>query len=328
MRIIKLTLSALAVAALLCLSGCNKENPWIPEVQGSHVSEMPYENIGDYTVEKFTNFKTFKKSSFADYNFIQRKAAKEERYSAEFFKTRDLAAIKFNRPENGIEYTVISANFSGNECVVELLPVKSLTVAETQDTTYCCFIETETDITNVDFKLEFADEVIHNSTNSGYITEENLKYLFENENAPVMFRIDARSGIGEFIDNDDILNRRNYISNLLFMKYSDEFFADSSLMLIRVPSSDLEHIAAYVNGKSVEIIGTKSNHYMYGWDKEQKFSALVALPVPKGFVPESTAHTNYTEWEDKSDNQAVHSDYTFSKATKITDNLTRFDFND
>lgn len=320
-------LALVLIIAVVCLVGCKSENPWIPKVQGSHVSEMPYEEIDEeFIAEKYTDFKSFKKSAFADYNFIKQRVAKEERYSSEFFMTRDLAVIKFNKPEKGIEYTVIDADFSGNECCVTLLPMKRVAYVETQDTTYYCFLETEKDLTNFNLKLEFSTEVIHESTKLDYVSPEtNLFYLFKNETAPVMFKIDSAAGVEEFIEKDEILDQNNFVSRSLLM-YSDEVFSKSSLLLIRVPSSDLENCTAYIDGDTVEIIGIRSNHYLYGWEKEQKFSALIALLVPKDFAPNSITRTNYNEYEDNADNKAVRSEYTLDNTKAVTDTLTRFDF--
>lgn len=327
MKKIKFLSFVLIVAVCLCFAGCHDENPWIPEVQGSHVMEMPYEQINDdYTIEKYTDFKSFKKSEVADYNFIKQRVAKEERYSSEFFKTHDLAVIKFNKPEKGIEYTVIDADFSGNECCVTLLPVKRVAYVETQDTTYYCFLETEKDLTNFNLKLEFLTEIIHESAKFEYISAEtNLPYLFKNESTPVMFKIDSVAGIKEFIEKDEVLDQYNFVSSNLLM-YSDEVFSKSSLLLIRVPSSFLEGCLAYTNNGVIEIIGIKSNHYLYGWEKDQDFSALIALLVSKDFTPNSVARTNYTEYEDDANNNAVRSEYKLSNTTVVTEDLTRFDF--
>lgn len=315
------------VGVILYCVGCNTENPWVPEVQGSHVSEMLYEDFdGEYVVEKYTDFKSFKKSELADYNFIQQRVAKEERYSADFFKTHDLAVIKFNKPEKGIEYTVIGADFSGNECCVTLLPVKRAAYVETQDTTYYCFLETEKDLTNFNLKLEFSTEIIHESTKLEYISAEtNLPYLFENETTSVMFKIDSIAGIKEFIEKDEVLDEYNFVSSSLLM-YSDEVFSKSSLLLIRVPSSYLEGCSAYINNDVIEIVGIKSNHYLYGWEKDQEFSALIVVLVPKDFTPSGIVRTNYTEYEDNINNQAVRSEYALSNTTAVTDSLTRYDF--
>ena len=327
MKKVKLLSFMLIIVAGLCFAGCNGDNPWIPKVQGSHVNEMPYEDIdGDFTVEKYTDFNSFKKSELADYNFIEQRVAKEERYSSEFFKTRDLAVIKFNKPEKGIEYTVVSADFSGNDCCVNLLPVKRTAYVEAQDTTYYCFLETEKDLTNINIKLEFSTEIVHESTKLNYVSPEtNAFYLIENEVTPIVFKIDSTEGIERFIKDDEIMDERSGIARNLLM-YSNEVFDRLSMLLIRVPSSDLENCVAYIDGDTIEISGIRSNHYLYSWEKEQEFSALIVLLVPKDFTPNSIARTNYTEYEDNIDTQAVRSEYLLDNTTAVTDSLTRFDF--
>lgn len=323
----KAGIPALVLIIAVCLVGCKSENPWIPKVQGSHVSEMPFEQIdGEFVAEKYTDFKSFKKSELADYNFISKKTAREERYSAEFFKTRDLGIIKFNKPEKGIEYTVTDVNFSGNDCVVTLLPVKNPLAVEAQDTTYYCFLETENDLKNSDLKLEFLPEIIHESDNHAYISpENNLPYLFKNETAPVMFKINSAEGVREFIEQDEVLDEYNFVAKRLSM-YSDGDFENSSLLLVRVPSSDLEKCIGLANNNSVEIVGVKSNHYLYGWEKNQEFSALITLFVPKEFSPDSISRTNYTEYDDNADNKAVFEEFKLDGKTEISENLIRYDF--
>lgn len=329
MKIIRIILSILIMSALsLCFTGCksdSNDNPWIPEVQGSHVMKMPYEDIdGDYSVEKYTDFKSFKRSELADYNFISQRVAKEERYSEEFFKTRDIAVIKFNKPENGIEYTVINADVNGNDCCVSLLPIKDTTLVETQDTTYYCFLETEKDISDWDIRLAFEEEVVHESQCLYYIDKHDRPYLYD-ETAPVIFRISSYAGIAEFIEYDEVIEKESYISVGLRLGYPEEIFNEYDLLLIRVPSSELEECAAYIGNDTAEIVCVKSNHYMFGWEKDHELSNLIAFLVPKGLRLGGATWTNYTEYEDNADNQPVRSEFALDNTTAITENLTRID---
>lgn len=310
---------------VLCSTACNGENKWIPSVQGSHVAEMPYEAVdGDFVVEKFTDFNSFKKSSLADYNFISQRTAKEERYSNEFFKTRDLAVIKFNKPESGIKYTVIDAAVDGNNCTVSLLPVKHIADVQEQETTYYCFLETEKDISQWNIELEIMPEVVHESLSFSYISPDNSPYIFENENCAA-FKITSKAGVDDFFKHDEIMSKPNYIHTAL-STYSDEVFERSALLLIRVPSMALEKCAAYIDGGNAEIVSAKSNHYYFSWDKSTESSKLITIIVPKDYTPENIIRTSYTEYDDNADNQAVRGEYAISGTTVITDNLTRFDF--
>lgn len=327
MKKIRIILSVLILSVLsLCIAGCNNDssdNPWIPEVQGTHVMEMPYEDIdGDYSVEKYADFKSFKKSELADYNFINQRVAKEERYSKEFFKTRDLAVIKFNKLENGIEYTVIDASVENNICTVKLLPIISR--IEDGETTYCCFLETEMDISDWDIRLAFEEEVVHESQCLYYIDKHSRPYLYD-ETAPVIFRISSYAGIADFIEYDEIVEKDSFISASLRLGYPEENFNEYDLLLIRVPSSDLEGCAAYINNDTAEIVCVKTNHYMFGWEKDQASSKLIAFLVPKDFKLGGAVRTNYTEYEDNADNQPVRSEYTLDSTTAITEYLMRYD---
>lgn len=330
MRKVRLLAFVLTVVICLCFAGCKKENLWIPDVQGSHVSEMPHEDIdGDYSVEKYTDFKSFKKSALANYNFIKQRVAKEERYSAEFFKTRDLAAIKFNYPKSGIEFTVADVAQQGSECVVKLLPMPDYyDEVEDQETTYYCFIETQSDISDKNFRLEFLDEVIRENLNHSltYITEDNLSYVFD-EDAPVAFRLSSPDAVMEFIEYDEIFTEYSYV-RVLLTSILDGCGDDKELLLVRIPSSSFENLVGSIDGGAVKLTGAITNHYVFAWEKGGYWSMLVPFYVPKGFVPESIERAQYNEYEDEftPEQKFIGNSYTLEKTTEITDNLTRFDF--
>lgn len=317
-----LSLLLIFCTALCCTACAGEENKWIPPVQGSKVRQMPYEEIdGEYAVEKYTDFKSFKRSELAGYNFVSAKTAKEERYSAEFFKTRDLAVIKFNKPGEGVDYTITDAVLNGNDCTVKLLAVKTPYVEE-RDITYYCFLETEKDISDWNISLDIADEVVHDSIGFGYIDKHNASYLFENE-CCAAFRITAEQGIMDFFVNDEVLDEYSYIHVVL--RGRSEMLADNDILLVRVPSNMLERTVAVINGSTVEITGTFSDHYMWKGNNPGE-SKLIMLLVPKDFTPENAVRTNYSEYEDNADNGGVRSEFVLSGTTQITDSLTRYDF--
>lgn len=320
--IVKALFPPLFFCIVICCTACGgEENKWIPSVQGSRVYQMPYESIdSEYAVEKYADLNSFKKSALADYNFNSQKTAKEERYSAEFFKTRDLAAVKFNKPGEDIDFTVIDAVRNGNDCTVKLLAVKTPRAVE-RDITYYCLLETEKDITDWNISLDIA-EVVHDSFASAYIDKHNAPYLFENE-CCTMFRITAEQGFMDFFENDEVLDEYSII-HVLFRSYRERL-ADGDLLLVRVPSTVLEKTVAAINGSTVEITGTFSNHYMWEGNNPGE-SKLIILLVPKDFTPENAVRTNYSEYEDNADNGGVRSEYVLSGTTKITDSLTRYEF--
>ena len=325
---IRLLPIVLIAALCLCLVGCKSENPWIPEVQGSHVSEMPYEDIDEeFIVEKYTDFKSFKKSELADYNFISQRVAKDERYTAEFFKTRDLAAIKFNYPKSGIKFTVADVAEDGSESIVKLLPMSDWETEE-QETTYYCFIETVNDISDKKFRLELLDEPI--SENAGdniiYITEDNQSYVFD-EDAPVAFRLSSAEAVGEFIEYDEILTEYHY-AQMSLTQLLNNCEDDKELLLVRLPSSSFEELAGSIDSGTVKFTGAITNHYIFAWEKGSYWSTLVPFYVPKGFVPDSIERMQYKEYEDEftPEQKLIRNSYTLDKTTEITDNITRFDF--
>lgn len=323
MKTILKALSVLLAAGMIfCCAACaGEENKWIPPVQGSQVRRMPYEEIdGEYAVEKYTDFKSFKKSALADYNFNSAVTAKEERYSAEFFKTRDLAVIKFNKPDEGVNYTITDAVLNGNNCTVKLLAVKS-SRDEEGDITYYCFLETEKDISDWNISLDIS-EVTHSSFSFGYMDKHNTPYLFENEIC-AMFRITAQQGVMDFFKNDEVLDEYSYIH--VWLRAYSERLADNDILLVRVPSNILERTVAVINGGTVEVTGTFSDHYTWKGNKPGE-SKLIMLLVPKDFTLEKAVRTNYAEYEDNADNGGIRTEFVLSGTTQVTDSLVRYSF--
>ena len=319
----------LLTAAVLCCCACSgEENEWIPEVQGSCVMQMPeYEDIeGGISVEKYTSFKSFKNSALADYNFRSAVTAKEERYSPVFFKTRDLAVIKFNKPESGIDYTVIDAAVEGNDCTVKLLAVSDINLTGNENATYYCFLETEKDISNWNITLEITEEIAFGGRMFFYVDKHGMPYLFEDESAPVMFKITDPLGAEDFVENDPVLDKWIIVSHVVKALCSEEHLSDSALLLVRVPSQHLEDLTATADNGAVEITGVKTNHYMWSWEDDDLCSALIMLYVPKDFAPESARRTTYTEYEDDNDNVPVIGEYVLTETAVITGSLTRYDF--
>lgn len=319
----------LLTAMVLCCSACaGEKNEWIPEIQGSYVMQMLfYEEIdGGISIEKYTSFNSFKKSELADYNFSSVKPAKEERYSPEFFKTRDLAVIKFNKPESGVSYTVIDAAVSGSDCTVRLLAVSERFRAENENATYYCFLETEKDISKWNITLEITEEIVYEGRTSFYMNKHGEPYLFENESAPVMFKITSPQGAEDFVENDPVLDKWIFVWHILKALCSEENLSDSAMLLVRVPSQHLEDITATADNGTVRITGVKTNHYMWSWEDDEYCSALIMLLVPKDFAPENARRATYTEYEDNADNSPVIGKYVLTETTEITDSLTRYDF--
>lgn len=324
-------LMALLAGALFCLGGCAaKENPWIPRVQGSCVRKLNLDRVidGEYVVEKYADFKSFKRSELANYNFISAKPAKEERYSEEFFRTRDLVAVMFRRPDDGTNYTVTDVSGEGNDRVITLLPMAHRDEGDLESepvmVTYCCFLETEYDVSDWNVRLEFEDRVEYEGFAFSYLDKYNRPYIFPDEDAPVIFRINAKAGTEEFIENDPILEPYDRI-RLVLHRYPEEEFDESDLLLIRVPSSELETCAVCRNGDSIGIVGVWTNHYMYSRKKYAEHSKLIMLFVPKGFVPENVVWTRYNEYEDGGENGARRRVFSPTGFENITDNLTRID---
>ncbi len=312
------------VVAVVLIVTLSKKTDWTPYVQGSHVTEMPYEEIdSEYTVEKFADFNSFSKSQWADYNFISQAKAKDERYSDKFFKDRDLIIIKFNKPEKGVKFTVTDLSVNGNVCTATLLPVKRVAEVKSERTTYCCFVETTVDVSALEVKLSFLDEVLHDSQSFSYTSADNTLYTFENQTEPVVFIADNRAGIDQFFENDGVLSKQSLVYASLRL-YKDEVFNESSLALIRLPSSDVENLAVYYKGNTLYIVGTHSNHYLF--ENETKHHKLVALLVPKDFGVKEIVRTTYYEYEDGLTTKYERSAFALSKTDKLADNLDKYTF--
>ena len=311
-----------ALVMMFALTSC--QSKWTPEVQGSQVLEMPYESIDDdFMVEKYVDFSSFSKSKWASYNFISQEQAKNERYSKEYFKKSDLIIVKFNMAEKGIDFTVTDVVVEGNICTVELLPVKHIAKVSEQQTTYCCFVETTIDISTLDIKLKIQENIVHESKAFSYISDTNKFYTFDNQTEPVLFVIDGKEGIEQFFDNDGVLSKQSYIFAQL-SRYSAETFSESSLMLVRLPSSDFEQLAVYYEGNTLHIVGAYSNHYLY--KKETKHHKLVALLIPKDLNINMVSRTIYYEYEDNLTEKINHSEFSLEEQLDLASNLKKYSF--
>lgn len=305
------------------LTSC-KENIWKPSVQGSHVLELAYEEIGDeYIVEKFSNFSQFSKSSWAEYYFSPQAIAKEERYSKEYFKNSDLITIKFNMPESGIEFTVIDVVITNNICTVVLLPVKKISTVTEQPTTYCCFVETSADVSKLQIELKLEETVLHESQAFSYITNSNEHYIFENKVTPTVFVINDKNGVDQFIEYDEVLSKQSYVYVSL-RNYNDNIFEQYSLVLVRLFSSDFEEVAVYCDGNKLNIVGTYSNHYKY--ENATPHHKLVALLVDKNTNINEISRTIYYEYEDNLDVKSTSNNFSISEQSNIAENVTMHSF--
>ena len=294
------------------------DDDWTPAIQGSQVIELEYEELDDgYHVEMYTDFSSFKKSAIAKYNFISQKQAYEERYSKTFFDTKNLMVIKFNRKEKSLDFTVADVKTEGNDCIVNLVLLKSLSEISQTETTYGCFIETERDFSDYSVKVTVA-EIEHDSQEFPYITLDNKYYEFKGEELPTVYKITNKQGIADYFEHDTVLGTWSYIYKTLDM-YSEETFVNSSLILIRIPSSDFEKCGAYIDGEDINIVGTKSNHYYI--EKETKYHKLIAVLVPKDWECNHINREIYSEYEDNLIEKYQRSEYTISSATDLSDKL-------
>lgn len=273
--------AALITAIILAIVLSAEKPVRLPQVQGSHVTEMDYEAFDEeYKVEKYTDYKSFSKSVWADYEFVSGKKATQERYSREYFEKSDLAIVKFNKPQSGIKYYVTDAAFTEDACRVELVGTKRLAAIRDKTATYCCFLETENDVENCSFALTIKEEIEHESQSFSYITMENEHYLFPDKTEPEIFRIEAKEGLHQFVENDPVLTEQSY-SMLFLSQYKEEFYRDHSLLLVRLPASDFESWVVCKNGNAMRLVGFRSNHYLY--PTETKFHILLAIAVDKEF---------------------------------------------
>lgn len=316
--------SIFLIIFIVCLSSCKKNYEWIPSVQGSNVSEIPFEEIGDsHIVEKFANYSSFSKSKFANYYFCSQAKAKEERYSKEFFKNFDLITIKFNMPEKGIDFTVIDVCIVDNICTVVLLPVKRIAKITQQTTTYCCFVETAVDVSELRVELKFEETILHESQSFSYITSSNEFYSFEDKLKPRIFVINNKNGIEQFIEYDEVLSKQTYVYGQL-SRYNDDVFESYSLMLVRLFSSDFENLAVSFDDDKLNIVGTYSNHYLF--ENEMPHHKLVVLLVPKEIKINEISRTVYFEYEDNLETKSTVDKFLYSEQSDIAENVIMYSF--
>ena len=311
------------IAIIVVLIERNK--PWVPSIQGSHVMEMKeYEEIdGGFEYEYYDNFRSFKKSSLSEYHFISKKAAKDERYSKEYFKTRNLGILKFNNDKSKLNYYIIDVIISDGNCEVKLLEVKKIGFFTDKPSTYYCFLETVKDLSDLTFTLKIEKEVTYDSHVFSYINMDNEFVYLEGEDDPVIYRINDIDGLNDFIKEEKVLTTNNYIykSMKLFIESSNK---DTSFLLIRIPSSDFERWTATFDQGTINIVGVRTNHYLY--EDETKFHSLIVLEIPKEQNVQKIESIKYFEYEDDLFTKEI--DYSYNLVlSELTRSLLRYDVN-
>lgn len=321
-----------SLLTIMLFSSCGSENKWIPDIQGSNVSEIEYEEInGEYTADIFSNYSSFAKSAWADYyfNIMDQKPAKEERYTKVFFKDMDLIIIKFNVSEGGLEFYVSDVMKNDGVITVTLLPIKKHEDAE-QSHTYCCCVETAMDVTGCDVKLLFEETVRYDSISFPYIVEDvtmGSTDILGNQPEPLVFLITGKQGIRDFFDYDEVMSERNLYVSIPLSSYPDDTYEEQNLMLVRVLSSVWERPsngpAVNIDGSTLNIVSAFSDHYA---SESTPHHRLLALFVPKDFEPEQVVRTIYYEYEDDLAEKKVVSPYTRLETTDYSDNLKIISF--
>ena len=128
------------------------------------------------------------------------------------------------------------------------------------------------------FTLKIEKEVTYDSHVFSYINMDNEFVYLEGEDDPVIYRINDIDGLNDFIKEEKVLTTNNYIykSMKLFIESSNK---DTSFLLIRIPSSDFERWTATFDQGTINIVGVRTNHYLY--EDETKFHSLIVLEIPK-----------------------------------------------
>ena len=314
-------LLAAIIAIVLAVVFTRKETIWKPEVQGSYVREMAYEEISqDFLVEKYADYKSFSKSDLADYEFVTGKKATAERYSKEYFESKDLAILKFNQ-KSKIEYYVTEAVFSDGKCAVKVKGTIKATDKNNSDATYYCFLETGYNVSEYDFSITVEEETEYESRSINYITMENAPYLFQNKDAPELFLLDSKAGLESFIDEDPVLTKQSF-GYAILNSYGEEFYETHSLLLIRIPSSDFESWIAVREGDAVELVCFRSNHYLYS--KETKYHILIALAVEKTSEFKTVKSEKYSEYEDGITSENEKKEYSLTREEPSLEGVTKY----
>lgn len=301
-----------AVVICVVLLTRDTENKWIPEVQGSHVDEIEYEDLDSIEVLAFDDFKTFEKSSFADTYIIPQKPVKEERYSEAYFEENNLVVIKFNFEYRGADFYVKEiTSQKENFNTVTLLGMVDEQNDEKEESTYCCYVETAQEVTGVTYGLIIA-QINYIGSEYTMIGEDNLPSEPQEGAMPVAYKIDAVEGIAEFAAHDGTLSKQNFILTLLNGKYGEEFFAGQSLLAIKVPSSDFisDYAKTDEEGKVI-LTSVRSNHYKYL--KETKYYSLIIIPIDKDFSIAKMKSCVYNEYEDNLPSVASDTEYLLEK---------------
>lgn len=309
--IILVTLIMIAVTVIIILSVTNNEgDKWIPEVQGSHVDEIKYQSLDGIKVETYDDYKTFKNSELANTYLISQKPTKEERYSKEFFKKQNLAIIKFNYQYANVEFYIKEVNFINGVCRINLFGAMRDSAIKEDETTYCCYLETNNSVKNLSFELDI-EEYCYSNQQLIFIGGDNEPISPNLAAKPLVYKINNKSGIKEFVNHDGSLSDINYIVTYL-NTFSDDFFENYSLLLIKVPSSDFhENFVRISQTDQVEITSIYTNHYKFL--NQTEYYALLVLPVSKTLEVQDVVYKVYNEYEDTVESIRFEESYSLMK---------------
>lgn len=296
----------------------NKDNKWIPEVQGSHVSEIEYQSIDGIKVETYDDYKTFKNSELANTYIISQKPTKEERYSKEYFDDSNLAVVKFNYKYSNVKFYMTDAIFSNGVCTIKLFGAISEVTSKESDSTYSCYLETKNSVKDLSFELVI-EEYHYSNQELIFIGEDNKPYTPDNSAEPIVYKINNKEGIKEFIKQDGSISDMNYIVTYL-NAYSNEFFNDYSLLAIKLPSSDFhENFVRISQSDQVEITSIYTNHYKFL--NQTEYYALLVLPVSKTLEVQDVVYKVYNEYEDTVESIRFEESYSLIKVELESDSV-------
>ena len=94
--------------------------------------------------------------------------------------------------------------------------------------------------------------------------------------------------------------------------------------MIRLPSSDFEHMSIDYEDNKLFLLGTYSNHYFY--ESDNSYHMLFAVIVPKDLQITEVTRTIYYEYEDDLAEKKVVTNFSLKDQNPISEDCIEYSF--
>ena len=275
-----LLIAIMCIASLLSFSACYKKE-YVPKNQGSSVMTIDNENINGKVVTSYKKYNEFTSSKYANmklnnFDFV----AKKSFYTREFFKYKNLIAIKFNDKSN-VKFFINNIKTDGNHYVVTMTRLVDESVKKPTIQSYACFLEVPKDynVDNAVVDFSVSNKILSKAT--------TIKSDIMSENPLEVAYMDKYDDLKHYIKNSD-----EKVGELL-KAFDAKFFEANALCVLDYEQFDKGYVSLGYIDDTLNIYVYNSKHYAKSSDQMVRYTKF--LPIPRGTVINKVAMT--TAWE-------------------------------